>query len=351
VAKHAEVRVHGPYKHHNKYRVILARGRRSREVVTFETEAEAVTYRDAAVAQLKGLTVSQAITEYLDDVARDIKPASRATKEFRLKALHPSVNARVDDMRRRDCAVAYLKRSEQVKADTHRNELQEAKAFGEWLLKRGLHKMNPWANVEPTGRRRQGKEQLRIDEARIFSERAFELAEAGDASAAAVLVALLMGMRSSEVLDRVVRDLDDGGRILWIPDSKTAAGRRHLEVPPVLRSLLLSLVKGRPGMAPLIERKQRKKEILLRGERGTRAWLLYHTRRICKLAGVPSICVHSLRGLHATLATEAGATSHLVASALGHAGPAVTERHYTRAEATRNAMQERAMRVLVGGKS
>jgi hypothetical protein len=29
----------------------------------------------------------------------------------------------------------------------------------------------------------------------------------------------------------VVRDLDDGGALLWIPDSKTLAGRRKLQVP------------------------------------------------------------------------------------------------------------------------
>jgi hypothetical protein len=35
------------------------------------------------------------------------------------------------------------------------------------------------------------------------------------------------------------------------------------------------------------------------------------------------------RGLHATLATEAGATPHLVATALGHGSTQVAVRHYT----------------------
>lgn len=341
MAKQAEVRVHGPYKHHSKFRVILARGRRSREVVTFATEAEALAYRDAALAQIEGRTVSEAIDAYLDDVAADIKPSSRATKEYRLRALH-RIDANIDELRRVTCLAAYRKRAGEVRADTHRNELQEAKAFGEWLKEHGWLRVNPWADVKPTGKRRQGKDQLRIDEARRFSEVAFRAADEGDVAAAAVLVALLLGVRSSEIRDRVVRDLDDGGRILWIPSSKTLAGKRHLEVPPVLRSLLLSLVKGRPATSPLIERRK--------GEHGTKDWLLYHTRRLCKVAGVPSVCVHSLRGLHATLATEAGATSHLVASALGHASPAVTEAHYTRPEATAAAAQGRALRVLSGGR-
>lgn len=36
---------------------------------------------------------------------------------------------------------------------------------------------------------------------------------------------LLLGLRAGEVISRVVRDLDDDGRLLWIPDAKTAKGR------------------------------------------------------------------------------------------------------------------------------
>ena len=50
--------------------------------------------------------------------------------------------------------------------------------------------------------------------------------------------ALLMGMRASEMVSRVVRDLDDEGRLLWIPDSKTEAGRRKLQVPELLQPYL-----------------------------------------------------------------------------------------------------------------
>jgi hypothetical protein len=32
----------------------------------------------------------------------------------------------------------------------------------------------------------------------------------------------------------VVRDLDDEGRLLWIPETKTEAGKRTLPVPEVL---------------------------------------------------------------------------------------------------------------------
>ena len=46
-----------------------------------------------------------------------------------------------------------------------------------------------------------------------------ELADVGDEGAVAAMMALVMGMRASEIVSRVVRDLDDDGRLLWIFDS------------------------------------------------------------------------------------------------------------------------------------
>jgi integrase len=64
------------------------------------------------------------------------------------------------------------------------------------------------------------------------------------------------------------------------------------------------------------------------GKKRDRYWLAHHVERLCTEAGVPVVCTQSLRGLHASVATEAGATSHVVASALGHSSPAVTHAHY-----------------------
>jgi hypothetical protein len=62
--------------------------------------------------------------------------------------------------------------------------------------------------------------------------------------------------------------------------------------------------------------------------------------------GIPSVCVHSLRGLHATLATEAGVSSHVVANALGHSSPAVTQAHYTQPGAQKRASTKRVLAKL-----
>ena len=44
-------------------------------------------------------------------------------------------------------------------------------------------------------------------------------------------MSLVMGMRAPEIVSRVVRDLDDEARRLWIPETKTQAGKRTLPVP------------------------------------------------------------------------------------------------------------------------
>lgn len=45
---------------------------------------------------------------------------------------------------------------------------------------------------------------------------------------------LTMGLRASEIVSRRVRDLDDGGRMLWVEDTKTVAGNRTVAVPEEL---------------------------------------------------------------------------------------------------------------------
>ena len=104
---------------------------------------------------------------------------------------------------------------------------------------------NPLEVLKGIGKIRHGKEQLRIDEARKWMVEAHRQADARQAGAVAAMTALVMGMRASEIVSRVVRDLDDGGALLWIPDSKTMAGRRKLQVPEFLQPYLVELAEGR----------------------------------------------------------------------------------------------------------
>ncbi len=226
-----------------------------------------------------------------------------------------------------------------VSVDYHRNALSEAKTFLRWCAKRKWLAASPLEDVEGVGKRNHGKEQLRIDEARKWTATAVRLADEGEEGAVAAMATLLLGIRCSEVVSRVVRDLDDEGRLLWIPDSKTKKGRRTLEVPDHLRPFLLELAEGK------------KPDDLLFGYHD-RAWPRHWVKRICREAGVVVVTAHGNRGLHSTLSIEAGVTPRVVADALGHESfQQTTARSYVQPEALSKAKQQRTLRVLQGGKS
>ena len=69
-------------------------------------------------------------------------------------------------------------------------------------------------------------------------------------------------------------------------------------------------------------------------------------RLFCRRAQVPQVCPHSLRGLHASLALQAGATGEMVAQALGHGSFQVTARHYATAESVAGSRAARVAEAL-----
>ena len=152
-----------------------------------------------------------------------------------------------------------------------------------------------------------------------------------------LLTTFLQGfMTVAEVASRIVRDLDDEGRLLWIPDSKTEAGKRTLQVSDLLRPYLVALAEGK------------KVEELLFGYHD-RNWPRKWVARICKAAGVPRVTAHGMRGLHGTLAVETGLSAHAVAAALGHESVTTTLQSYAKAGAGASARQEKVLTVLAGG--
>jgi len=162
------------------------------------------------------------------------------------------------------------------------------------------------------------------------------MADAGEKGAVAAMVALLMGMRASEITSRVVRDLDDEGRLLWIPEAKTERGKRTVEVPALLRPYLAALAQGKQPFA------------LLFGEHW-RDWPRKWVQRICRAAGVPEVTAHGMRGLHSTLAVDSGVTAHVVAAALGHESETTTQESYIAPGVVAAVKQKRLLRVLAGG--
>jgi integrase len=327
-------RAYGPYEHGSKWRVVL-KTTGAQRVTSFETEREAAEFIRLWRDETDGRTVSTTIDAYLDHAReRGVSEASIQTIGYRLRAfLRTGEHDRL--LRTLTPAVAaelYAKRSAKTKADTHRGELTEASRFGKWCAKRGWLGKDPFADIEPTGRCARGKPQLRVDEARRFLTTA--LAENSDSGLAAAM-ALLMAMRASEITDRVARDVDDGGRILWIERAKTRAGDRQLEIPEVLRPRLLELAKNRDPNEKLFGNVDRH-------------WIGYHVRRLCLAAKVPVVPPHGLRGTHSSISAQAVPVDH-VARALGHAGAEVTRQHYLAPGAEASGKQRVVLKALAGG--
>lgn len=355
-------RVLGPYKDRTEFRVIQIDSAGNRESVVFETEAKAERYIEILRADLNRdehttETALEAYKTYLKDKGN--KDTSSDVTEWAVNLFFPSAvplqllsgkrcEALYTDLRTRVSA----KTKKAVSADTHRNVLAQVKSFLGWCVARGWLRENPSAGVKGIGKRRpRGKSlgkngnTLRVKEARAWYVKAVELAERGDEGATAALVALLLGMRASEITTRRVADLDEDsapGDLLWIPCSKTPAGRRTLEVPEVLRPLLVRSTADKQPSAYLFEAED--------GKPHWRDWILHNVHRVCDGAEVPRVTAHALRGLLATLTAERGLAGHLIAATLGHDDERTTMTAYAAPGAAAAGAGRRGLVLLKGGK-
>lgn len=329
-------RIYGPQRHGNRYRLTIRDGGEN-TYRSFETEKEALGFKREFVKQLQGeVALEEVFERYEEHLKRKgNKDSSVTTTMFRLRRFVGRTDLTVRCLTPAWGKARYAALVEAQAADTHRNSLAEMKTFCRWLVKEKILKLNPLLEVEGTGKRRHGKEQLRINEARRWLAAALELAEKGEVGAVAAMVTLLLGLRCCEVVSRVVRDLDDDGRLLWIPDSKTEAGKRTQEVPEVLKPYLTSCTKDKLPTAPLF------------GEH-TRAWPRKWVQKICKLAKVPQVTAHGMRGLYGTLGIATNQVPHAVAASLGHESESTTFQSYAKPEALAGVKAKRALMVLTG---
>lgn len=347
-------RVYGPYKARKGYRMVVVEGNARKSIVVGSIEAGEKLRIDleAALIERSDRPVADALTEYRDYLSHvrgavTARHIVRAIERFiGEKTSFGSITpARATALYEVETHRVITSKGQPVAAASHRTILGQSKRFFAWAVERGYAPQNPFADVKPIGKPKVGKAQLRIDEARRFVAKALELAHQGDLAATAALLALMLGMRASEVLCRVVRDLDDEGRVIWITRGKTDNARRRLEVPEVLRWMLICMAVGKKpeellfGTSPVHSDKPL-----------TDAWLWGHVRRICDAAGVPRVSTHSLRGLHSTLALDAGATSSAVAAALGHGNFQITAKHYA-APGTVDRMRSKAVEQTLSGGS
>jgi integrase len=344
-----EPRIHGPYQHGDRFRVhVVTRsgGRRSTVYRSFETRELAEAFAAGARDEAQGRTVRQAIDAFIAAKrAKGLAASTIESYEDRLEMLLGPIAARPIRAVIGRGAELYAAAQEGRRPDTHRNALVMGKSWGAWCVKQRWIRANPFADVDPVGQRTYGadKPRLTVDESRRLQ--AYCHAHADDLGAVLTLAYLLLGPRASELVRRDVRDLDDGGRLLWIGKTKSRAGQRRLLIPPELGPLLVAVAAGRSGNAPLFSHSD------LEISRWSRHVAYGHVKRVCEAAGVPALTPQALRRTQATLATDAGATGLMVAAHLGHAvaeAPAVTGRAYVGRDAAADAQADRAQRVIAG---
>jgi site-specific recombinase XerD len=235
-------RATGPFRKERRGRATLwivrihgADGRRAD--ASYPTEAEAIKIRDdfnAANRREEVSTIEAAVTAYLGHkkAVDGCKDSTLATTEFRLKNLiGPVYDLACDRLTKTQAAKLYEKRYTAVKTDTHRGELAETRRFFAWAVKRRYLRGNPFGDVEAVGKKSKGKVQLHADEARRFLAHAFAVANSRDLNemntaaalargAVGALCALLLAMRASEIVGLCVRDVVDGGKLLWVAEDE-----------------------------------------------------------------------------------------------------------------------------------
>lgn len=343
--------IFGPYPHGDRWRLRIRGADGGETWQSFETREIAERVRDLALVEAgrAAATVGEAVTAYVAHVerVRGARASTVAALRGALTRFHAPALA--DDLREITPSRAlglYRAFAAGRSPTTHRQRLSEVRGLWRWIAGEGWIARSPFDAVKGEGRRRRGKPQLSRDEARRVL--AVCIAAGPEPQAVAVLIALVCGLRSSEICGLRVRDLDAGGTVLRVASTggKTDAARRSVDVPGAadgipLRDALARLAAGRAADAPLLPASRKRPH--------QRSWVWRAVRRYCEVAGVVPVPPHGLRGTISTLLQVGGVPVDAVATLLGHAGTATTTGHYTDREAVARADRRRGLRVLAGG--
>lgn len=342
----AGARVEGPYYEakRERYKVRFISEVGARTVVHYRTEAAAkrAVREGREIAPTLNRTVGVTVEEYelhLRNTGRSTRGAHECARSVR--SLLDS-GLRLFDVSAAALEDAVYERLKAAAVETVRSDLRKTKTWLRWCARRRYVNRSLLVDLNEViveGRSNRGKEQLTLDESRRYVQSGCELARMSTNHGPTVaLMPLLCGLRAGEILQRQVRDVDDGGHRLIVQHGKTARARRVIELPTVLFPLVQRCVAGKVGT-----------DLLFPGDGGRphyNSYLRGWVHRLCDRAGVPRVCPHGLRGTHATLAVAAGAVSHAVAGALGHASDTVTKRHYSLPSAVDSARVMRVQEVL-----
>lgn len=308
--------------------------RRISETMESEGAAEAHAQKLREAFARQALTVGSAAFEYLagktvGDLAREM------ARQNLYSFFGEQLDAPLSSLTAPWCQARYEQLVTQYAAATHHFRLKTVKEFGRWCVTKKLLQVSPVAEILPVGVPNRGKEQLTLDEARLLAGVLQDELAHGTRreEALVVLSCLYLGTRISEVLCRKARDLDDRGTVLRIPYGKSPNAVRRLRLPDELQPHWQAWAKDKLPEAPLFRVGR------------TKMWHWVHT--FCRRAGVPEVCPHSFRGLHATLEVQAGRPLSAAAALLGHTVQ-MTARHYVSPGAVEQAKTDRVIDLFRG---
>lgn len=324
------IKIYGPYHKPRRgakpWALVVIKGTVRTELY-YSLESEAKAEAEALRQEVSTYTIEHALDDYREHMERKgNRQKSIATTMTRLTNWLAGKAVAITEPKLK---TIYQQRIDATSVDTARNELSEVKTFFRWLVKQKRIKSSPAEGIDGIGRRNKGKPQLRQSEAQRFAEACIELYNSrhrGYEAGLANLMALVLGMRASEICSLRLRDIDYHARgcTVWIDRGKTDAATRRLEAPAMLQPLLLrqiALSKKRCSDWLFAARDSDS------GHR-ERTWLRKSARRIAALADVPYAPPHGLRGTCATLASDAGTAGSAVARQLGHERLITTKEHY-----------------------
>lgn len=347
--------VHGPYQHRLRWRLQVKRkGRRpSWHPTTYETEKEALEQRarfQVRIQRDSGSWVTDAIEDYEASlVSRDldregIKTAiGRLRLFFQVDKFKDRVSHLTRDRGRQLVLAMEVRESRQgelldidkrralakrhkikvssipdrvLSYETRRQALTTAKAFLDWAHDHGHGAAEgAFARLSAEGKT-PDRVTLGVDKIKLWVRVAMALAPVSQ-SALAAWLAFDLGLRSTEVTCRLVGDLDDGGRVMILRNTKNGQTYRRT-ISKYLQPHLQALKGSRPDHEPLF--------LDVAGLNDPKGWLLRVTADICVQAGVPRTTPHGLRRSAANLVMQ---DQGVEASALAmRHGVGISRRHY-----------------------
>jgi integrase len=345
------ISVYGPYRevHRGKerWRIVLAGPAGKPRHLRFATRGEAERQAEAARREVDRRTVGDARDAY--EVHRRAlspppSPRSLATTSHRITAWFPAT-AKLISLDAPTTVRAFDKRADKVAVATLRGELCEVRAWLRWCIGQGWLAADPTGGLRVEGKANKGKPQLRKAEAQTLQA---DCLARGDALSLAILLCLRGQLRSEEARGLAVRDIEalaDDRAIVWLsPEErrlKSAKSERQIVLTGQLAAMLI----------------QRAADLRAKGERWlfpstseqgypVATWLRKGlTRRLAAL-DLPPCTPQGLRATGATLARLANIPTDIVAAALGHETPRITQEAYLAPGSDRQASADELSKVL-----